>query len=153
MDTSGQEKEGTTYNDVAVLHGKRPQYQGTEFRHPPPPWAAEDRARWRTLAVASLARRRRQDFWVSLFIIFRFFASTYSWILSTFTSNWFKRFYKLWKYWNHLMFTSWVKKCCFIVNAFLLQKWLITVWSCLSNVRFIWHRCVSMSVRIVTLTD
>ena len=28
MDTSGQEKEGTTKRDMAVLRGERPQYQG-----------------------------------------------------------------------------------------------------------------------------
>ena len=35
MDTSVQEKEGTTKRDMAAHCGERPQYQGTESRHGP----------------------------------------------------------------------------------------------------------------------
>ena len=59
MDTSGQEKEGTTKRDMAVHRGERPQYQWTESQHGPR--SAADQARWRTLAVASRDRRCRED--------------------------------------------------------------------------------------------
>ena len=60
MDPSGQDKEGMTKRDMLAHDGGKPEYQGLslDMDH----WsAAADRARWRTLAVVSRARRCRED--------------------------------------------------------------------------------------------
>ena len=65
-DTSGQEKGGMTKRNMAAHCGETPQYQGLslDMAHK----AATDRVKWRTLAVASRARRRRVSECVLLYI-------------------------------------------------------------------------------------